>query len=285
MEFSDEGMEPFGEELLQIAIPTDLSLKAPLVFRMIKLLVTHGCLPPGGSPRAELVLDEALANAMVHGNRLQRWKKVRVRLFANQARWGAIVEDEGDGFSLQDLPRPEDLEAMLSEAGRGIMLMNSYVDRLQYSARGNRVMLVRHRQAEPEAAEVAAPVVEEPPPPEAGVVWVRQEGDVTVAELLCERLTEQPLEEARGILTEAARTGRALVLDMHRVRYVSSRAVGLLVALHKLLSERGGILVLAALQDFVAGVLGAVNLDRLLRICPDREQAVARAKQHLEERA
>jgi len=287
MEFSDAGLEPFGEELLQIAIPTDLSLKSPLVFRMVRQLAAHGCLPPGGSPQAELVLDEALTNAMVHGNRLQRSKKVRVRLFADQAQWGAIIEDEGEGFSPQDLPRPEELEATLGEAGRGIMLMNSYVDRLQYSARGNRLMLVRHRQAEPEAAEAAAPSVPsyEEPPAGAGTVWLRQEGDVALAELLCERLAEETLEDVRATLGEALKASRALVLDMHRVGYVSSRAIGLLVGLHKLASERGSILILAALQGFVSGVLAAVNLDRLFQICPDREQAMAKARGYLEERA
>ncbi len=283
MEFSDAGLESFGEELLQIAIPTDLSLKSPLVFRMVRQLAAHGCLPPGGSPQAELVLDEALTNAMVHGNRLQRSKKVRVRLFADQAQWGAIIEDEGEGFSPQDLPRPEELEATLGEAGRGIMLMNSYVDRLQYSARGNRLMLVRHRQAEPEAAPAAPPYEE--PPAGAGTVWLRQEGDVVLAELLCERLAEETLEDVRATLSEALKASRVLVLDMHRVGYVSSRAISLLVSLHKFASERGGLLILAALQRFVSGVLAAVHLDRLLQISPDREQAMAKARGHLEKRA
>ncbi|NIN12759.1 MAG: hypothetical protein GTN78_11990, partial [Gemmatimonadales bacterium] len=80
MEFVEQPLEPFGEMLLEVSVPSDLGYKTPVVLRIIKQLQEHGCLPPGDNPRTELVLDEALTNAMLHGNKCNPHKEVAVRL-------------------------------------------------------------------------------------------------------------------------------------------------------------------------------------------------------------
>ena len=70
MEFTDKPIEPFGKILLEMAVPTQLSFKTPLVYRMVKELKDAQCLPWTGSHRAELCFDEAVTNAMTHGNGL-----------------------------------------------------------------------------------------------------------------------------------------------------------------------------------------------------------------------
>jgi len=280
MEFTEQTPGPFGEVLLSMAIPTDLSLKSALVLRMTKELVRTGCLPPEGSPQAEVVLDEALTNAMLHGNRLDRSKKVQVELFADAERWGVTVRDEGEGFGPQDVPDPADLETILSESGRGIMLMDAYAERLVYGAGGRCLWLVRRRETASAGAEAraAAPESAPPPSPAEGPLRVRREGDVCVAEVLEERISDENVEELRVPLMQHAEQAEALVLDMHRVRFISSRPIGLLVAVYKHLRARNRSFVIAAPQQSVRDILASVHLDRLFSFAADVQEALGLAR-------
>jgi len=50
MHFSSKPLQPFGELILEIAIPTNLSFKMPLVYRVTRELASHGYLPDGENP-------------------------------------------------------------------------------------------------------------------------------------------------------------------------------------------------------------------------------------------
>lgn len=151
MKFTDEPLEPFGEVLLDISVEAQLGYKTPLVYRAIKTLQRHGCLPPYGCELAEVCLEEALANAMVHGNKLDPTKPVRLLVFADERRFGILVEDQGAGFKQQDVPDPNDPQTLYLERGRGILLMDSYMESVRYNRTGNRVCMTRSRQTQPDA--------------------------------------------------------------------------------------------------------------------------------------
>ncbi|MHC4592124.1 MAG: ATP-binding protein, partial [Planctomycetota bacterium] len=267
-----------GDLLLDTSISSDLSYKTPIVLRIVKTLVEHGCLPEAGNPRAELVLDEALTNAILHGNDCDPSKKVHLQLFADEARWGAIVEDEGEGFGPGDLAPPDDI---LGTAGRGILLMDSYVDELLYNAEGNRVMLTRRRQAEPIAGKPVVPAPEVPAG--AGPVSVTQDGGVAVVEVLQPRISQENILPIREALSEALERSPAVVLDLQRVGYLTSIFLGLVVSTHRQLRSRGGWLVLSGLQAPVREILESVALDKLLETAPSRDEAVALLKEHLKD--
>ena len=163
IEFSDQPLEPFGKVLVDQSIPSDLGLKTALVHRVIKSLRDAGYLPSYGTGLAELAVEEALANALVHGNKLDANKSVRVIVCGDDKRFGLIVEDQGQGFTADMLPNTRDPENLLSERGRGIHLIGHYMDLVRYSGKGNRVMLVRGRQTEPDNGAL-------PPPPVIGNV-------------------------------------------------------------------------------------------------------------------
>lgn len=284
MRFADKPPEPFGNVFLEMAIPSDLSFKTPLVYRMVRELVANGCLPATEDAGVELAFEEALTNAIVHGNQLDPDKKFHVWLFADDSRWGAIIEDEGGGFGPEDVPQHRAPEDLLREVGRGILLIDNHVDELVYSPNGNRVMLVGARQAQPAAVE---PTPAAPPPaaemPEGvGPVVLAQEGDVTVADIMEAHLSGDNVHTVREPLVEAAETSAALVLDMQRVTYISSQVIGLLVSIYKRLLARKAPLVLAAVQPSVLDILTSVNMDKLLTLAPDRGQGVALAKEKLQ---
>jgi len=88
-----------------------------------------------------LALEEALVNAIKHGNQMDRSKKVHVgyRLFAD--RFEVVVTDEGRGFDPDDVPDPTAVENLERPCGRGLMLMRHYMNEVAFSGRGNCVRM------------------------------------------------------------------------------------------------------------------------------------------------
>ena len=251
----------------------------PLVFRLVKELKARACLPWTGAPRAELAFDEAITNAMVHGNRLDPSKKVHVTAFADEQRWGAIVEDEGDGFKPEDIPDPKDPDFLFSEVGRGILLMNDYVDELKYNRKGNRLLMARHRQVEPEKKEMEAALAPEESPPRAeGPVIRSREDDIEVVQVLSERVNDENVAVIREAVMAAAQEGKGVVVDLAQVSYISSVGLGMLVTLYKNAGPRNVEVILAAVQPGVMDIFSSAHLARLFKRAADRAAAKAQLK-------
>ncbi len=286
MEFTAQELKPFGETILEMSVPTQLSYKTPLVYRIVKELSSRSYLPWTGSHRAELCLDEAITNAMIHGNRMDPEKKVQITVCGDEERWGVIVEDEGDGFGQEQVPDPDAPDFALSESGRGILLMDAYVDQLQYSEKGNRLLMQRKRQEEPDAVEAMAAVggVEESPVEEGEgeLVGVSHESGIQIVEIRAARVDDSNVEPLRARLRELAARSPEVVLDLNRIEYISSVGISALVSLFKRIRSNSGHMVLAALQESVRDILDSAYLLRLFKALPDREQAVAELKKQIQ---
>ncbi len=278
MQFTDAPKKAFGATLLEMTIPSQLSLKMPLVFRMIKELQARQCLPWTGTHRAELCFDEAITNAMVHGNRLDPSRKVRVMVFADEQRWGAFVQDQGEGFGQEHIPNPNDEGALFRESGRGLMLMESWLDELSYCRKDTSLFMSRRRQSEPDATEAAAAVeAESAETPEAtGPVAVSKEGDANVVQLLMPRLTEENADLVRDAVLDVP--CKRLILDLSAVEYISSVGLSTLVGLHKSVTAKKGRMVLVAPQAAVTDILRAAHLLNLFTVALDRKAALAALK-------
>jgi serine/threonine-protein kinase RsbW len=92
-----------------------------------------------------LALDEALTNAVRHGNGSDPNKKVSVEFTADERRLVVQIEDEGAGFVPDDVPDPTAEENLCRPHGRGVMLMRAYMSDVQFNERGNRVTLTKSR--------------------------------------------------------------------------------------------------------------------------------------------
>ena len=90
-----------------------------------------------------LALEEALVNAIKHGNQMDPAKKVRIsyRLLAD--RFEVAISDEGNGFNPNDVPDPTAAENLERPCGRGLMLMRHYMSAVAYNDRGNSVSMSR----------------------------------------------------------------------------------------------------------------------------------------------
>jgi CheY-like chemotaxis protein len=116
--------------------------------------------------RIGIALNEALVNAMQHGNlelsselrqedeRIfrelgeqrrhespyrQRRVRVRATLSCNEALY--VVEDEGPGFDPATVPDPTDAANLERIGGRGLMLIRTFMDEVEHNEKGNRIIL------------------------------------------------------------------------------------------------------------------------------------------------
>ena len=88
--------------------------------------------------------EEALRNAMIHGNKSHPKKKVKIETEITDEWVMIIVEDEGTGFDLESLPDPTIEENLLKESGRGVYLIRHLMDDVRYELGGRRVVMKKN---------------------------------------------------------------------------------------------------------------------------------------------
>jgi serine/threonine-protein kinase RsbW len=94
-----------------------------------------------------IAVREIVNNAIIHGNRLDRLKKVIVRFARATDQITVTVWDQGKGFDLDSLPDPHSPEALLIGSGRGIYLARAFMDEFHVQpgpAGGTTVILVKY---------------------------------------------------------------------------------------------------------------------------------------------
>jgi serine/threonine-protein kinase RsbW len=90
-------------------------------------------------------LQEAILNAVAHGNRNDPTRLVRVSYHVDAGRVVITVEDEGEGFDPGRLPDPLAQENLERLHGRGLLLMRSFLTSVRHNERGNQVTLCKER--------------------------------------------------------------------------------------------------------------------------------------------
>ncbi len=144
-------------------------LIAPLINYLQQIMENLGICDEWERTRVGVALEEALANALYHGNlqvgselrgeddeayyRLiqermrtppycNRRIYVRARLARDAARF--MIRDEGPGFDPNSLPDPTDPANLEKASGRGLLLMKTFMDEVIYNDTGNEVTLVKY---------------------------------------------------------------------------------------------------------------------------------------------
>jgi serine/threonine-protein kinase RsbW len=91
----------------------------------------------------KLALEEALVNAIKHGNQYDRSKQVEIAYRISADRFEIVITDEGHGFDPADVPDPTAVENLERPCGRGLMLMRHYMTEVAYNERGNSVIMAK----------------------------------------------------------------------------------------------------------------------------------------------
>ncbi len=113
-------------------------------------LVTRHCLAGHAATRTirfrlQVVLSEALANAILRGNResIDKWVDIRAELRADLIR--VHVTDEGAGFDPASVPEPIRPEQLDEAGGRGLFLIRKLVDAVHFNEQGNSICMILRR--------------------------------------------------------------------------------------------------------------------------------------------
>lgn len=93
----------------------------------------------------KLAVEEALVNAIKHGNRMDPARRVRVAYRVSTQRFDILIADEGPGFDPADVPDPTAAENLERPSGRGLMLMRHYMTEVIFDEPGNAVRMWKLR--------------------------------------------------------------------------------------------------------------------------------------------
>ena len=123
-------------------IPSDTGEARQILDELLAKLSEHGW----GDEHTfgiHLAVEEALMNAIKHGNQRDPEKSVHVFYGVSPESLKIIVEDEGDGFDPDEVPDPTLEENLELPSGRGLMLMKTFMTMVEYNEKGNRVEMAK----------------------------------------------------------------------------------------------------------------------------------------------
>jgi serine/threonine-protein kinase RsbW len=131
--------------LVTLRLPSDIGCIEEAVE-----LVTRHCLAGHAATRTtrfrlQVVLSEALANAILRGNREALDKSVEIRAELLQEVIRVHVTDEGPGFDPTSVPEPIQPEQLDEARGRGLFLIRKLVDAVQFNEQGNSICMILRR--------------------------------------------------------------------------------------------------------------------------------------------
>ena len=88
-----------------------------------------------------IAVTEAVNNAIQHGNKYDPAKHIQISFKSSKNQISFVVQDEGSGFDFTKIPDPTSPENIEKPHGRGIFLMNSLADKVEFEDHGKIVQL------------------------------------------------------------------------------------------------------------------------------------------------
>ena len=80
-----------------------------------------------------IAVTEAVGNAIIHGNKKNPKKKVRIIFTPGEDQIKVSVTDQGKGFDLNKISNPLDPKNLMKESGRGIFILKTLMDEVSFS--------------------------------------------------------------------------------------------------------------------------------------------------------
>ena len=128
---------------MKLDMPSEIGSIAPTVDKIVAKI--RGSLSLKGREQdVEVALFEALANAVIHGNREQAGKIVNISCLCEPEKCVSIVvRDQGTGFDPAAVPDPTSPESLGAEHGRGILMMKTFMDEVHFEKGGTEVHMIK----------------------------------------------------------------------------------------------------------------------------------------------
>lgn len=139
---TDPASDTTAFDAVEVVIPSD-----PVEARAVQDRIELSLAASDASERdifcIKLALEEALVNAIKHGNQLDLSKSVSISYQVLRLSFEIRITDQGPGFDPDDLPDPTAIENLERPCGRGVMLMRHYMSDVEYYPPGNSLRMRR----------------------------------------------------------------------------------------------------------------------------------------------
>ncbi len=163
----------FIEEKQYFEIPSDPKFTLPLIDLITENISKIGICNHVELMNIRLALDEALTNAIVHGNleiesrskgatldellkfndiirektKNEPFRSRIVKVTSHLTKEKAVfnIEDEGNGFDWKNLPMKEEEGEILANHGRGLILINAFMNEVKFNDKGNRITMIKQK--------------------------------------------------------------------------------------------------------------------------------------------
>lgn len=142
---ASEGDEGAATRRLQLRLPSDVACIEDAV-ALVERHTFDGAASTRTRFRLQVALAEALANAILRGNRADPGKAVTVDCVTAGEAVRVTVTDEGEGFDPSQIPDPCAPERILRAHGRGLFIIRHMVDAVDFNDRGNAICMTWRRQ-------------------------------------------------------------------------------------------------------------------------------------------
>ncbi|NND97078.1 MAG: response regulator [Pirellulaceae bacterium] len=159
------------ESSIELSLVNDESLVPSVITRLEQPMVELDLFDEVERMQIAMAIDEALLNAIIHGNlevsselrqsddgkpyvdmiaqRKQedpyRQRRVHVRLEATPGQIKFTIRDEGPGFDASEICDPTDPENLEKAGGRGLLLINAFMDEVKHNDVGNEIMMLKRK--------------------------------------------------------------------------------------------------------------------------------------------
>ena len=219
----------------------------------------------------QLALDEAITNVIEHAYGEREDGDLEVTIIIEPGVCTLQIVDWGEPFDPDSVPEPNlnwsDIDK-IKPGGIGLHLMRKLMDEVSFtfSEGVNRLVMVKRTESPEEAASDGETVTLEL---ERNIWLVSPSGRIDSS-------AAPAFEETLHAALAGER--RWLIVDLHKVDYVSSRGLKALVTAWREARAAGGDLIIAAMQPRVQNVFETVGFTRIFTVCKTREAAVERAR-------
>jgi len=116
---------------VKLVIPSEIRL-IDLVHAASERMAELAGLDADEALNVGLAVREAVINAMLHGNRQDPRLEVKITLSTDGDYLTAVVADQGNGFARDETPDPTEEANLLRNSGRGLLLMEAFVDKVKF---------------------------------------------------------------------------------------------------------------------------------------------------------
>ncbi len=207
----------------------------------------------------KLALQEAVINAVEHGNKMRSDLLVKVDIIADDQRLTIEVTDQGSGFDYTVVPNPTEPQNIEKLRGRGIFLIRHVMNKIEFTGKGRTIRMIKYIEKE-RRVKMQAQIEKV-----GSVAVLALAGEINVTN--AGRLREASINVTKEGLNK-------ILVDFEKIGFIDSSGLAVLIEMVKCLKEKEGKLVLCSVNKKIRGIFEITKVHNLIDIYDNREAAL-----------